>query len=581
MRWSRQFIPTLKEVPQEAEIPSHQLMLRAGLIRKLAAGLYTFLPMGWRALRKVEQIVREEMDRAGALEVLMPALQPREIWERSGRYEVLKDVMFGMLDRQKREMVLGPTHEEIITDLVAREVRSYRDLPLNFYQIQAKFRDEIRPRFGLMRAKEFIMKDAYSFDANGEAAEISYQAMYEAYTRIFKRCGLRTRVVEADTGAMGGQSSHEFMVLADSGEDGLVECDACSYAANLERAESVSRSPVAFEGAERTPETVATPGLRTVEEVARFFKSPPARLVKTLIYIAGRPGVGQGSRPVAVLVPGHREVNEIKLRRVLETADVRLADDETIRQVTGAPVGFAGPVGLTIPVYADEHLKGCSGAITGANQADAHLVNVSLERDARVTRYADLSFARDQDGCPRCPGTLHVKRGIEVGHVFKLGTKYSDLLGAQFLDADGQKKPAIMGCYGIGVTRTLQAIIEQSHDDHGIVWPASVAPYAVEILVVSMQNADSVAVAEALCAELEGQGVDVLYDDREERPGVKFKDADLLGIPLRINIGDRSLAKGGVEFKLRTQKDASLVPVAEAGRAVLEQLAGWKAELGS
>lgn len=571
VRWSKQLIPTLREVPQEAEIPSHQLMLRAGLIRKLSAGLYTFLPLGLRALRKVEQIVREEMDRAGALEILMPALHPREIWEQTGRFDVLREVMFQIKDRQGRALVLGPTHEEIVTDLVAHEVNSWRQMPLNLYQIQTKFRDEIRPRFGLMRAKEFLMKDAYSFDVDEAGADESYRRMYQAYERIFRRCGLRTKIVEADTGAMGGRSSHEFMVLADSGEDGLVECDTCAYAANLERAESVQREPPVYEDAEWPVELVPTPGLRTVEEVSGFFRSPAARLIKTLIYLAD-------GRPVAALVPGNREVNEIKLKRALGAKDVTLADAATIERVTGAPVGFAGPVGLAVPLIADLKLRGCRGAITGANQNDAHVRNVDLARDAKVGTYADLSFVVEGDGCPRCNGALRVKRGIEVGHIFKLGTKYSEQLGAMFLDREGITRPCIMGCYGIGVTRTLQAVIEQSHDADGMVWPVTVAPYEVEVLTVNEQHVESVRVAEALVRDLEEAGTEVLYDDRAERPGVKFKDADLLGLPIRVNVGERALSKGGVEVRVRRGGATSLVPVGQAVAAIRAQLEGLKNE---
>ncbi|MFH0908651.1 MAG: proline--tRNA ligase [bacterium] len=573
MRWTKQLIPTLREVPQEAEIPSHQLLLRGGMIRKLSAGLYTFLPLGWKALRKVEQIVREEMDRAGGLEVLMPALQPRDIWEKSGRYEVLKHVMFAMKDRQDRNMVLGPTHEEVITDLVAHEINSYRQLPKNFYQIQTKFRDEIRPRFGLMRAKEFIMKDAYSFDVDSKAADVSYEAMYNAYVRIFKRCGLRTKIVEADTGAMGGSSSHEFMVLADAGEDGLVECDSCSYAANLERAESVSRGARTFECAEKAVEEVSTPNAKTIADVAAFFKAEPIRFIKTLIYVTNK-------KPVAVLVPGDREVNEIKLKRALKSTELALADDNVIQQSTGAPVGFAGPVGLTLPIFADEKLKGYQGAISGANKQDAHVVNVDLARDAKIVFYADLSTAKDGDGCPRCSaGTLRFKRGIEVGHVFKLGTKYSVSFGANFLDTDGKEKPATMGCYGIGVTRTLQAVIEQSFDANGIIWPISIAPYEVEVMAINAQHAESVRIVEELIATLEGSGVSVLYDDRDERPGVKFKDADLVGSPIRVSVGEKSLAKGGIELKLRREGVLRIVPVPEGLQAVLDVVKGLREEL--
>ena len=556
MRWTQTLIPTLREAPQDAEIPSHKLMMRAGLIMKLGGGLYTFLPAGLKALRKVEKIVREEMDRAGALEVLMPALQPREIWEQSGRYAVLRDAMFKIKDRQQRDMVLGPTHEEVITDLAARQINSYRQLPKTFYQIQTKFRDEIRPRFGLMRAKEFSMKDAYSFDVSWEAADVSYQAMYDAYVRIFKRCGLRTKVVEADTGAMGGNFSHEFMVLADSGEDGIVECEACSYAANLERAERKSPLPKAS-STDHPPTVVATPGQRTIEEVSSFLKLKPWDLTKTLIYIAN-------GNPIAVLVAGHRDVNEHKLARILGGVSLEMADDQTIARVTGAPVGFAGPVGLKIPIYADVELQTPRVMATGANIADSHLINVMIERDFQVTAFHDLVIAKEGDKCPRCGIRMREKRGIEVGHVFKLGTKYSKAFDAGFLDANGNRQISVMGCYGIGVTRTLQAIIEQSFDENGIIWPLAVAPYQVCVVVPNTQHAESVRMAEEIIKSLEAKGIEVLFDDRDERPGVKFKDADLLGLPIRAVISERSLAEGKVEIKLRTDKDKQMVPVSEA-----------------
>ncbi len=572
MRWSQQFIPTLREVPQEAEIPSHQLMLRAGLIRKLSGGLYTFLPLGLRALHTVERIVREEMDRAGALEVLMPALQPREIWEESGRYEVLQHVMFQMNDRQGRSMVLGPTHEEVVTGLAAAGISSYRQLPKNFYQIQTKFRDEIRPRFGLMRAKEFLMKDAYSFDTGWDEADVSYQAMYNAYVRIFQRCGLRTKVVEADTGAMGGKSSHEFMVLAEAGEDGLVECDTCDYAANLEQATGRFLETLSFGEASALPEKVATPGQRTIEEVSAFMKAEPKRFIKTLIYMAG-------GDAVAVLVPGHRDVNEIKLRKIIGQ-DAELATPEVIQQVTGAPVGFAGPVGLKeLKLIADNSLRGCQGMITGANEADQHLQNVSLERDAGEIRYEDVIVAAGGDGCPRCDGTLKEARGIEVGHVFKLGTKYSEKLGATYLDEQGQTQTTVMGCYGIGVTRTLQSVIEQRHDANGIVWPISIAPYEVTVMAINAAHEPSRELAEKLVDGLEAAGVDVLYDDRDERPGVKFKDVDLIGTPLRVSVGERSLAKGEVEMKDRATGEMSGVPVDEALERIVQQVQAMRQAL--
>ncbi|MBN1557924.1 MAG: proline--tRNA ligase [Lentisphaerae bacterium] len=571
--WSQSLIPTLRENPQEAEIPSHTLMLRAGLIRRLSGGLYTFLPLGLRALRRVERIVREEMDAAGALEVLMPALQPRELWDRTGRYEAMGDVMFKVRDRQQRELVLGPTHEEVITELAAREINSYRGLPRTFYQIQNKFRDEIRPRFGLMRAKEFSMKDAYSFDLGWDEADASYQAMYNAYTRIFTRCGLRTRVVEADTGAMGGKWSHEFMVLAEAGEDGLVECEGCPYAANLERAER--RAPdappppqAAADGAAESPRDVETPGCKTIEQVSAFLRCEPARLIKTLIYTVN-------GRPAAVLVAGDRDLNEHKLARALETGDVALADDATIERVTGAPVGFAGPVGLDIPVYADQGLRGISGAAAGANRADTHVTGVSLDRDAAVTAYYDLAAVREGDRCPRCGGRLREKRGIEVGHVFKLGTRYSERLGALYLDEHGERKPMVMGCYGIGVTRTLQAVIEQSHDDKGIVWPAAVAPYPVVILDLDPSVPASAGAAARLAETLEARGIDVLVDDRDERPGIKFHDADLIGFPLRVVIGRRGLEQGKLEVKRRTEEKAEMVAIEAAAEAVAARIREW------
>lgn len=554
MRWSKTFIPTLKEVPQEAEIQSHKLMLRAGLIRRLSAGLYTYLPMGLLALRKVEQIVREEMNAAGAVEVLMPAVQPADLWQSSGRLETMRDTMFHFKDRQERDMVLGPTHEEVITDLAARELKSYRQLPVNFYQIQTKFRDEIRPRFGLMRCKEFIMKDAYSFDLDWDSADGSYEAMYNAYERIFARCGLETKVVEAETGAIGGHSSHEFMVLADSGEDGLVDCPECEYAANLEKAEFQAEPGPVFEESDETVEEVSTPDQRTIEDVSRFLEIEPRQLLKTMIYLVD-------DNPCAILIPGDREVNELKLARHFETENLELAGDSTIREVTGAPTGFAGPVGLDIPVYADNTLRGCKGVVSGANKLDAHVLHVDLERDTDVKEYVDAVVARDKDKCPRCRVPLEEKRGIEVGHVFKLGTKYSEALGAMYLDANDEEQPAVMGCYGIGVSRTLQALIEQNFDEDGIVWPASVSPCQVEIVVINPSERESMDAAEKMANDLESEGIAVLLDDRDERPGFKFKDADLLGLPLRINVGSRGLKKGQVDFRARASGESWDVPL--------------------
>jgi len=546
MRWSQTLIPTLKETPAEAEIVSHKLLLRAGLIRKLTGGLYTFLPLGLRALRKVEQIVREEMNRAGALEVLMPALQPPEIWQQSGRYESAKDVLFKVRDRAKKEWVLGPTHEEVITTLVSGEINSYRQMPKNFYQIQTKFRDEIRPRFGLMRAKEFVMKDAYSFDATDEAAQESYKKMYDAYARIFQRCGLKTLAVEADTGVMGGKFSHEFMVPAETGENEVAFCAACGYAANVEKATSAF-AHAALRPPASTPEKFATPGVVTIEALSRPPHSVSAdQQIKTLVYIAD-------SKPVLILVRGDDQLNEAKLAGVLGTAAFRPALPEEIFETLGAHPGSLGAVGVTRhPVYADEHLRGAAEMTTGANEDGFHFRHVAIDRDIQVTRWDDLRTVQAGEACPKCGKPLAVQRAIEVGHVFKLGTKYSVALNALFLDESGKQQPAIMGCYGIGVTRTLQAVIEQSHDGNGIIWPLSVAPYRVCITPLNVApESDVMKCAEQLYQELTSRGADVLLDDRNDRPGVKFKDSELVGFPIRVGIGEKSLAKGEVEIKPR------------------------------
>ena len=571
MRWSQQLIPTLREVPQEAEIISHQLLLRAGLIRKLGAGLYTFLPFGLRALRKVERIVREEMDRAGALEVLMPALQPPEIWHQSGRYTAASDVLFKVEDRQGREWLLGPTHEEVITSLVAGEINSYRQLPRNFYQIQVKFRDEIRPRFGLMRAKEFIMKDAYSFDATDEAAQASYHRMYEAYTRIFKRCGLHAFPVEADTGVMGGKFSHEFMVPAETGENEVAYVEGGAYAANIEKASS--RGPLVELPKTSTgpaPEKFATPRVVTIEQLAAApYAVEAQRQIKTLVYVVD-------STTVLALLRGDDQLNEAKFVSALGSGQLRPATSEECAAALHAHPGSLGAVGVKgLKVFADLALKGGAGLVTGANEDGFHLRHVDIERDIAVSEWADLRTVRADELEVASGAPLKIRRAIEVGHVFKLGTKYSEALGARFLDADGTQKPCIMGCYGIGVTRTLQAAIEQSNDANGLIWPVSIAPVQVEVMAINAQHAESVQVAEKLVAELESLGVDVLYDDRDERAGVKFKDADLVGAPVRISVGERSLAKGAVEFKLRKGGQMDMIPVAEAvakARAVLAEM---------
>ncbi|RJP24555.1 MAG: proline--tRNA ligase [Deltaproteobacteria bacterium] len=549
MRYTGYLMPTTKETPSDAEVVSHRLMLRAGLIRKVASGIYNYLPAGLRVLRKVERILREEMDRAGAMEVLMPAVVPSELWKESGRWDAYGKELLRFRDRADREFCLGPTHEEVITDLVRREIRSWRQLPVNLYQIQDKFRDEIRPRFGLMRGREFFMKDAYSFDADEEGAAESYRRMYDAYCRIFRRMGLDFRAVEADTGSIGGSSSHEFMVIADSGEDAIVSCVSCSYGANIEKAECVSSaSPAPPEGTggakEGTPRKVSTPGRRTVEEVSAFLEIDPAALIKTLI-------LETSAGDVAVLVSGDREVNETKVRNFLGADWVRLAGEERVREITGAPSGFAGPVGLRLRVLADHSVRGISSGATGANEKDAHLVEVVPGRDFLPEAWADLRVVTDRDPCPRCGSPLRFSRGIEVGHVFRLGTRYSEAMRAVYLDADGRERVVVMGCYGIGVGRTAAAAIEQNHDEDGIVWPISIAPFEVTVIPVNVKNPDVADRAEALAAALSARGVEVLLDDRGERPGIKFKDADLTGIPVRVTLGEKNVAAGFGEIRDR------------------------------
>jgi len=544
MRQSQLLIPTLREDPGEAEIVSHRLMLRAGLIRKVAAGIYTYLPLGLRVIRKVERIVREEMDKAGAQEVLMPIASPAELWLETGRWDFYGKELFRFKDRHERDFCLGPTHEEVITDLVRREVRSYRQLPANFYQIQTKFRDEIRPRFGLMRGREFIMKDAYSFDADEAGAKESYRKMYEAYKAIFARCGLTFRPVEADTGLIGGTSSHEFMVLAETGEEGIAVCDACEYAANVERAELQEHAhkppPETLRGKRRVP----TPGKKTVEEVTAFLKVPATQLVKTLLYRAD-------GKTVAVLIRGDHEVNEAKLKKALGATDLVMAEPTTVEQLTGAPVGFAGPIGLSgVTLVADLAVKNLANIVVGGNAADTHWVDVTPGRDFTPDRYADLRNAMAGDTCPRCAKPLRIARGIEVGHVFMLGTKYSEKMKALYLDKQGQEKVIVMGCYGIGVGRTAAAAIEQNHDAKGIIWPAPIAPFYVHVLPLA-DKGKVLEAAVALETALEKAGIDVLMDDRDERPGVKFNDADLIGCPYQVVIGEKNLSQGQVELKER------------------------------
>ncbi|MGQ0556919.1 MAG: proline--tRNA ligase [Nitrospiraceae bacterium] len=543
MKTSQLLIPTLRDDPGEAETVSHRLMLRAGLIRKVAAGIYTYLPLGLRVIRKIEQIIREEMNRSGAQELLMPIASPAELWKETARWDYYGKELLRFKDRHERDFCLGPTHEEVITDLFRREVRSYRQLPLNFYQIQTKFRDEIRPRFGLMRGREFIMKDAYSFDVDEAGAKVSYQNMYDAYTRIFTRCGLTFRAVEADTGLIGGDVSHEFMVLADTGEAMVAYSDQGSYAANLERAEVLPPSDV-----DTTPlrplTPIDTPQRRTVEEVTAFLQITPRQLVKTLLYRAG-------TETVAVLIRGDHEVNEVKLARLLKVTDVTLADPVTVQHVTGAPPGFAGPVGLQYArILADHAVRGMKNVVIGANKADTHYQNANLDRDFTAEQFADLRNAQADDPSPRGPGALTLAKGIEVGQVFLLGTKYSQKMNATILDDQGKERLAIMGCYGIGVGRTAAAAIEQNHDEKGIIWPFPIAPFHVHLLTVS-QSEKTTETAARLYIDLLAAGIEVLWDDRTDRAGVKFNDADLIGAPFQLVIGDKGLANGVVEVKIR------------------------------
>jgi prolyl-tRNA synthetase len=545
MRLSQTLVPTLKEAPAEAEVPSHILMVRGGYMRKVAAGIYSFLPLGWKVVQKVSRIIREEMNRAGASEVFLPAVIPAELWQESGRWEQYGAQLLRLKDRKGGDFVIGPTHEEVICALVRGDVRSWRQLPLNLYQIQTKFRDELRPRAGLMRGREFIMKDAYSFHVDEKDARREYQNMYETYQRIFTRCGLAFRAVEADPGNIGGSLSHEFQVLAETGEDALVACDKCDYAANVEQAATKTTAPAASAKGTQALTTVSTPGQHTIAEVSAFLKVPATSLVKTLVYLAD-------GKPAAVLVRGDREVNEIKLKKALGATELVLASDNAVREVTGAPVGFAGPVGLKIPIYCDLEICAMVDFVAGANKGDAHLTGVNLERDFTPTACGDYRLAAPGDACPRCDGgTFKGYRGIEVGHVFFLGTKYSKPMGVSFLDVDGIEKDATMGCYGIGVTRIVAAAIEQNHDATGIVWPVPIAPYEVAVLELQQDDDNVIATSKRIYDELQKAGIDVLYDDRDERAGVKFKDADLIGVPYRIAVGKKGLAEGVVELKLR------------------------------
>ena len=568
MRSSQLFITTLKEAPNEAELVSHKLMLRAGLIRRLGSGLYTWMPLGLRVLRKVEGIVREEMDRTGANELLMPAVQPAELWQETGRWALFGPQMLKIKDRHEREFCFGPTHEEVITDLVRREVKSYRQLPLNLYQIQTKFRDEIRPRFGVMRAREFLMKDAYSFHSSRACLEQTYAVMHATYTRIFERLGLKFRAVAADTGAIGGSGSHEFHVLADSGEDAIAWCPQSDYAANVELAEAMA--PAAPRAAASAPVTkVATPKMHSIDEVAVGLSVPASTIVKTLLM------VDEAGAAVALLVRGDHSLNEVKVGKLAGlNGALRFANEAEVRSAAGCGAGSIGPVGLKARVVADRAVAAMADWVCGANEDGFHLTGVNWSRDLPEPEVADIRNAEAGDPSPDGKGTLEIARGIEVGHIFQLGNKYSSAMGATYLDESGQSQVMEMGCYGIGVSRIVAAAIEQNHDDRGIIFPAAMAPF--QVVVVALGLAKSAAVketAERLYADLQAAGIDVLFEDRDERPGVMFADMELMGIPHRITVGDRALANGEVEYKCRRSGEGGNWPVAEALSRTLAALA--------
>lgn len=564
MRLSQFFIQTLREAPAEAEVTSHILMMRAGMIKKAAAGIYSYLPMGLRVIRKVENIIRNCMNDAGAVELLMPAVQPAELWEESGRWQQYGRELLRLKDRHNRDFCVGPTHEEVVTDVVRSQIKSYRQLPVNLYQIQTKFRDEVRPRFGLMRGREFIMKDAYSFDTNDEGAQLSYEKMRKAYCNIFERCGLNYKMVDADSGAIGGSFSHEFMVLADTGEDAVISCNKCDYAANLEKAIAVKPSPIATKNEDL--KEVHTPAAHTVEEVAKFFNTEASAVLKTII-------ARVDDNLVAVVVRGDHEVNLIKLKNYLDASVVELAGAEEIAKATGVPVGFSGPVNINIPVYADFAVQDMNSAVVGANKKDYHLSGAKPGRDFEPV-YGDFRDAMAGDTCPKCGGSYEITRGIEVGHIFKLGTKYSESMQAKYLDENGKQQLIAMGCYGIGVGRTAAAAIEQNHDESGIIWPLPIAPFEVVVMALNTNDDEVVGIAESLYEELKDAGADVIIDDRNERAGVKLNDADLVGYPVRVVVGKRSASEGTVEVTMRRGKVTENIEKSKVAGYVMDKIKG-------
>ncbi|MGD9809148.1 MAG: proline--tRNA ligase [Deferribacterales bacterium] len=565
MRYSQYFIPTLREVPSDAEVVSHKLMARAGMIKKLASGIYNYLPLGVVVIKKVEDIVRKCMNEAGAIEMIMPSVQPAELWQESGRWDFYGKELLRIKDRHNRDFCYGPTHEEVITDIVRSYITSYKALPINLYQIQTKFRDEVRPRFGLMRGREFVMKDAYSFDVNDEAANESYRKMYEAYRRIFEMCGLRYKVVEADSGAIGGSFSHEFMVLADTGEDFVISCDSCEYSANVEKA-PVKKDSVPFSGEMKAAEDISTPKAKTVAEVAEQLGIKNAEVVKTMI-------LNVDDKFIAVCVRGDHELNLAKVKNFFNASVVDLATPQEIFEKTGGPLGFSGPVGLTLPVYGDYAVEAMGNYCVGANVKEMHKINVNHGRDFQFEAVDDFRNAEIGDTCCACgSGKYEITKGIEVGHIFKLGTKYSSAMNAMFLDKDGKRNPFVMGCYGIGVTRVVAAAIEQNHDEKGIVWPVKLAPFKVSVLPLAMKDKDVVETAENIYKDLTERGIEVLLDDRDERPGVKFNDAELTGIPLRVVVGKKTLTEGKIEIAVRSTGESFEVEVAAGADAVVQKL---------
>lgn len=567
MKMSKMYMPTLREVPSDAEIPSHQLLLRAGMIRQLVSGIYSYLPLGYRVIRKIEQIVREEMDNAGSQELLMSAIQPRELWEATNRWDDFGPEMWKVKDRNNREFCLGPTHEEYFTNLIKDEIKSYKQLPLNLYQIQTKYRDEKRPRFGLMRCREFIMKDAYSFDTNEENMVKAYDIMWDAYDKVFTRLHLNYKIVEGDTGAMGGKKSHEFMAMSDIGEALVASCDSCNYAATEEKASVVyNRDESIVE--QLAMEKVSTPSVTTIDELMEFFNVDGSKFAKALVY-------NEKGTPVMAIIPGDRDLNETKLNNYLGVAehDIELADEEVIKEITGANVGFTGPVGLKkeVRIIVDSSIVNMKNLIVGGNETDYHIKNVNFNRDFKAEIADDLLLVREGDKCPKCNGHLKMERGIEVGNIFQLGTKYSQGIGAKYLDENGKEQLFQMGSYGIGVSRSVAAIIEQYHDEKGIIWPLNVAPYHVIITVINTKNEEQMKLGEELYKDLKNIGAEVLLDDRNERAGIKFNDRDLIGIPIRITVG-KMAGEGIVEYSLRNLEEKEELLGKEVVQLVEKQL---------